>query len=82
MSVPDSPEAPRRPRVHNKPCTYTVQERAAIQPFRKRYQNEESKQARIQMMRTEIMPALFDYWEQRGDPPQTNEESTKSVQVN
>ena len=74
-------EAPPRHRVHNKPCTYTATERAVIQPFRKRYENEENKQARIQMMRTEILPALFNYWEQRGDRPQTNEESTKSVQV-
>ena len=74
-------EAPPRHRVHNKPCTYTATEQAVIQPFRKRYENEENKQARIQMMHTEILPALFNYWEQRGDHPQTYEESTKLVQV-
>ena len=78
MSVP---KAPPRHRTHNKPCTYTASERAVLQPFCKKYKTETNKDARLRMMRTEILPALFYYWVQRGDRPQTPEESTKLVQV-
>ncbi len=75
------PKAPPKRRVHNKPCTYTTAERTVLQPFREKYEREENKHERAQLLRTEILPALFNYWIERGDRQQTAEESTNSVQV-
>lgn len=78
MSIP---EIPPKQRVHNKPCSYSASERAILQPFRKKYENESNKQARLQLLRGEILPALFNYWVEHGERPQTAEESSSSIQV-
>lgn len=56
-------EAAKRPRSG---CQYSVQERAVISCFKTEYRAAQNKDERKQIFRSNILPAIFNYWTDNG----------------
>lgn len=62
----------RQPRSGAK---YPPEDRQVIDPFKQEYQAQTSKAGRLQMLKNDILPALFNHWASKGKLPKDIEES-------
>lgn len=75
MSEPDNSHKPPR-----KDCIYTPQELQQILPFRDIYKKG-TKAERVLVMKSQVLPAMFNYWASNGKHPQSEEESRDWAKV-
>jgi hypothetical protein len=68
-------------RQHQKGSQYTVEEQKIIEPFKDAFRSQESKAARLQILKTDILPAMFNYWASIEMAPMNPEESCTRAKV-
>ena len=71
-------EAQKKPR---KDCKYNTQERKVIEPFKKDYQSQTTRDGRLLMLKTQILPAMFNYWVSVGKDPQDQDGREQRARV-
>lgn len=72
---------PPRKRKKTKNCSYTRDERKAIEPYKSEYRSHATRELRAQTFRTKILPAIYNYWRGIGNEPSTEEESADRIKV-
>jgi hypothetical protein len=76
MSVQkDSQQKPR------KDCTYNAKELEQILPFKHMFIEASTIPERILILRSQILPAMFNYWATNGKDPRDQEESRSWAKV-
>lgn len=60
---------------------FSADELRAIAHFRERYENQYKRSKRIQMVKDDIFPAMFNFWRDRGNEPEDNPEFVAKTQV-
>ena len=60
---------------------YTVAERKILEPFKEAFRSEESKAGRLEILKSEILPAIFNYWASIEPDPMEEEESRRRAKV-
>jgi len=71
-------EARRKPR---KDCKYDAKERKAIEEFKEIYQSQTTRNGRLVVLKSQILPAMFNYWASIGKAPSDKEEHVNRAQV-
>ena len=80
--MPPEESATHTKRQFCKESKYTVDKRKVIELYRHSFQSQETKASRLQMLKCEILPAIFNYWEKNGNPPKDKQDSRTCVKVN
>lgn len=75
MTEPQKLQKPPR-----KDCIYYARELQQIEPYREKYRKA-SKPERLQIMKSEILPAMFNYWEKLQEGPKDEAESRDWARV-
>jgi hypothetical protein len=68
-------------RQYRKGSRYTGEERKIIEPYKDAFRSQESKAARLQILKTDILPAMFNYWASIEMTPMDAEESCTRAKV-
>jgi len=71
-------EAQKKPR---KDCKYNAQERKAIEPFKHIYQSQTTRDGRLLILRSQILPAMFNYWVSVGNDTEDHDSRMKRARV-
>ncbi|KAF8805955.1 hypothetical protein BYT27DRAFT_7212605 [Phlegmacium glaucopus] len=66
-------------RRHCKDCKYTAEERKVMEFHKEAFRTQTTKPGRLLILRTKILPDIFNYWEQNGNPPKDEDESRLHV---
>ena len=82
LTMPPESSANPRMRQYQKNSKYTSEERAIIEPYRDAFRSQESKAGRLQILKCDILPAIFNYWRTTGNDPQDEVESRIRAKVN
>ena len=69
-------------RQYQKGSRYTVEEQKIIEPYRDAFQSEELKAGWLQILKCNILPAIFNYWVSIERAPMDEEESRMCAKVN
>jgi hypothetical protein len=80
--MPPEPSEKPRLRQYRKGSTYTSEERKIIEPYKVAFRSQESKANRLQILKCDILPAIFNYWVSIGRAPMDEEESRLRAKVN
>ena len=77
QSPPMPPEPTPNPwlRQYRKGSRYTVEERKVIEPYKVAFQSQELKAGWLQILKVDILPAMFDYWVSIDCAPMDDDES-------
>jgi hypothetical protein len=62
-------------------CTYTLEERKVINPYKMDYRSQTTSALRKQIFRTKILPTIFNYWRDNGRSPENDEVSAGRIKV-
>jgi hypothetical protein len=76
---PPSPTGKRQKRVD---CVYSPEERTVIEIYKEEYRNQINRKGRFQIYRTKILPAIYTYWQEIGELPETEIKSRQCAKVN
>jgi hypothetical protein len=68
----------RKPRKDSK---YSAEERKIIEPYKDAFRSERTVGGRLQILRNNILPAMFNYWERIGNSPKDQDESRLRAKV-
>src|ERR1700676_2129466 len=68
-------------RQYRKGSRYTGEERKIIEPYKDAFRSQESKAARLQILKTDTLPAMFNYWASIEMTPMDAEESCTCAKV-
>jgi hypothetical protein len=71
-------EAPRKIR---KDCRYNAEERKAIDLFKHTYQSQTTRDGRLVVLKSQILPAMFNHWVSVGRDPQDQAERETQARV-
>ena len=80
--MPPEPAEKMGKRQYRKESKYTVEERKIIDPYKDAFRSQESKAGRLQILKCDILPAIFNYWVSIGRAPMDEEESCIRAKVN
>jgi hypothetical protein len=69
-------------RQYRKESKYTIQERKIIEPYKDAFRSQESKAGRLQILKCDILPAIFNYWVSIERAPVDEEDSRIRAKVN
>jgi hypothetical protein len=64
-----------------KDCKYKSEELDQILPFKQIFINADTVPQRILILRSQILPAMFNYWAANGKEPKDEEESRSRAKV-
>lgn len=78
MELIPPPTTSRRKKLD---CLYTPEERKVLEEFKVEYRSHVNRQLRAQTFRSKILPALYEYWKEIDNLPQSVEESENCVKV-
>jgi hypothetical protein len=70
-----------RLRQYRKGSRYTVDERKIIEPYKVAFRSQQSKAGRLQILKGDILPAMFNYWASIRRAPVDHEESRIRAKV-
>jgi hypothetical protein len=70
-----------KPRKLRKDAFYSPAERTILNKHKEEYRMQPTRQLRGNVLRTKILPDLFNYWDGEGLGPKTEEESTTRMKV-
>lgn len=70
-----------RMRKRRKDCFLSIGERKAIEPFKERYKSEPLRERRVNMVKSEVMVAYFNYLHSQKQAPKTPEELKEKTKV-
>lgn len=79
--MPPEPSQTLRLRQYRKGSRYTVEERKIIEPYKVAFRTQDSKAGRVQILRSNILPAIFNYWVSVDKAPKDDEESRARAKV-
>jgi hypothetical protein len=84
QSPPMPPEPTPNPwlRQYWKGSRYTVEEWKVIEPYKVGFQLQESKASWLQILKVDILPAMFNYWVSIDCAPMDDDESCVQSKVN
>jgi hypothetical protein len=68
-------------RKARKDCKYTAEERKVIDLYKEEFRSETTKAGRVLILRSKILPAIFNYWVQNGTPPKDEDDSRQCARV-
>jgi hypothetical protein len=77
MDIPLLPKA----RKHRKDAFYSPAEMTILVKHKQEYRTQPTRELRGNVLRTKILPDLYNYWVEKGTEPQTEEESTARMKV-
>jgi hypothetical protein len=80
--MPPEPSENARLRQYRKGSRYSVEERKIIEPYKVAFRSQESKANRLQILKCDILPAMFNYWVSIDRAPTDEEESRIRAKVN
>jgi hypothetical protein len=80
--MPPEPLENPRVRQYRKGSRYSVEERKIIEPYKVAFRSQESKANRLQILKCDILPAMFNYWVSIDRAPMDEEESRIRAKVN
>jgi hypothetical protein len=80
--MPPEPSENLRLRKYRKGGRYTDEERRIIEPYKVSFRSQQSKAGRLQILKTDILPAMFNYWAAIDKAPVDQEESRLRAKVN
>ena len=80
--MPPEPSENSGRRQYWKGSRYTVEERKIIEPYKDAFRSQESKAGRLQILKCDILPAIFNYWVSIERAPMDEEESRMHAKVN
>jgi hypothetical protein len=69
-------------RQYWKESKYTIQERKIIKPYKDAFRLQESKAGQLQILKCDILPAIFNYWVSIERAPVDEEDSRIHAKVN
>ena len=64
-----------------KDAFYSPAERTILNKYKQEYRMQPTRELRGNVLRTKILPDLFNYWDHEGLGPETDEESTVCMKV-
>ncbi|KAF8814119.1 hypothetical protein BYT27DRAFT_7250340 [Phlegmacium glaucopus] len=70
---------PMNDRQHRKDCKYTAEERKVMGPYKESFRTQTTKAGHLQILRTDILPAIFNYWVNNGNTPKDDNDSRLCV---
>ena len=59
-----------------------MEERKIIEPYKVAFQSQESKASRLEILKCDILPVMFNYWVSIDRAPMDEEESCFRAKVN
>ena len=62
-------------------CIYPLEDRKAIEPYKKDYRSHTTRALRGQTFRTKILPAIYNHWRAVGKEPTSDLESARRIKV-
>jgi hypothetical protein len=80
--MPPEPSENSGRRQYRKGSRYTVEERKIIEPYKDAFRSQQSKAGRLQILKCDILPAIFNYWVSIERAPMDEEESRLRAKVN
>jgi hypothetical protein len=72
---------PEKPFEKSVDAIYSDDERNLLKPFKPSYILLTNSPARKQYFRSEILPRIFNFWKNNGNPPKDSEESAARIKV-
>jgi hypothetical protein len=75
---PPSTSGKRQKRVN---CLYSPEERKVIEVYKEEYRSQTNRKNRFQTYQTKILPAIYTYWQEIGNLPETIEKSRERAKV-
>jgi hypothetical protein len=79
--MPPEPSENPGKRQYRKESRYTIEERKIIEPYKDAFRSQESKASRLQILKCDILPAIFNYWVSIERAPMDEEESRIRAKV-
>jgi len=64
-----------------KDAFYSPAERSILNKFKLEYRMQPTRELRANVLRTKILPDLFNYWDHEGLGPENDEDSTRRMKV-
>jgi hypothetical protein len=64
-----------------KDSKYSTEERKVIEPYKDAFRSEQTVAGRLQILRNDILPAMFNYWQIIGKAPENEDESRQRAKV-
>jgi hypothetical protein len=80
--MPPEPSENAGTRQYQKESKYTIQEWKIIKPYKDAFQSQESKAGQLQILKYDILPAIFNYWVSIERAPVDEEDSCIHTKVN
>jgi hypothetical protein len=80
--MPPAPSENLRVRKYRKGSRYTHGERKIIEPYKVAFRSQQCKAGRLQILKSDILPAMFNYWASIDKAPVDEEESRLRAKVN
>jgi hypothetical protein len=74
-------EIPIKARKPRKDSLYSVEERKIMNQFKAEYRRQPTKEQRGDVIRSKLLPNLYNYWVQLGTAPKSTEESLSRLKV-
>jgi hypothetical protein len=71
----------RKIRKARQACHYTAEEREVFNKYKEEYRSQTTKEQRGHILKTQILPDLFNYWTNDGAVPLSDAEACKRVKV-
>jgi hypothetical protein len=72
---------PPKPRQPRKDGQYTQMEKEIIGKYKEEYRSLSTRELRGQLMRERVLPAIFNYWNDHGNAPMTEEQWSSRQRV-
>jgi hypothetical protein len=72
---------PTKTRKLRKDAFYSPAERAILNVHRLDYRTQTTRELRANVLKTKVLPDLFNYWDQQGTGPNSEEETTARMKV-
>jgi hypothetical protein len=80
--MPPEPSENAGMRQYRKESKYTIQEWKIIESYKDAFRSQESKAGRLQILKCDILPAIFNYWVSIERAPVDEEDSRIRAKVN
>ena len=64
-----------------KDAFYSREELSVIGKYKEEYREQTTREARAEILKTKILPDIFNFWLEKGTAPKGEEESTRRMKV-
>ena len=72
---------PEKPFEKTIDCVYSLETREVIKIYKQSYITQTTSEARKQIFRTQVLPAIFRHWQDNGKTPENSDESAARIKV-